>query len=505
MLPFLKRFGNKDGLLFFFLLFLVIVLRIFVLTDFSFQYTDSDQAIMWQGLKDYSKGEFHEPRFYGQAYNSMLEAFLAVPLYKSGIPPYKALPVITTLLAIFPFILISLLVFLKRSPKLALLILSIPLVLPVEYSLITSLPRGFVTGIFASSFACLGIFYPKSKRVFLSVFFAAALGFSLNANSVLLSVPCLAYLFLENIRNKQFYIYAGIGGISGLAIHFFANYFYVTHPYNNTHEFPLAFSFADLFASLPHLSWFFNDVTPLFWKAGILSLALFIILAFLFYRKKEYKKAAIVAFIPVLILLSLGVNKIHDGAASVYFSYSRMYLALPVLLAFSISLFSSATSSGYFYLCLVFPVSFFGYQVSILDNKIAATADPNVFNMVTVAETDKIIAECNALQTVCKEHQVELIVVAGHEHYNFYNYGCATCTDEFPNTLAPTYERRTWRLLEDEKKVYHTVLVIDAEKNRASEFVKRLEIDSSFYLIENNNKTTMELLNAHEIWCREYK
>ena len=386
MLPVFKKFSNKDGVLFFFLLCLVIVLRIFVLMDFSFQYTDSDQVIMWQGLRDYSKGEFHEPRFYGQAYNSMLEAFLAVPLYKLGIPAYKALPIITTLLAIFPFVFISLLVFLKRSPKLALLILSIPLVLPVEYSLITSLPRGFVTGIFISSFACLGIFYPKSKRVFLSSFFVTVIGFSLNANSILLAIPCLVYLFLENIRNKQFYIYAAIGGIAGLAIHFFANYFYVTHPYNNTHEFPLAFSFADLFTSLPHLNWYFNDVTPLLWNAGFLSLVLFIILAFLFYRKQEYKKAAVIGFIPVLILLSLGVNKVHDGAASVYFSYSRMYLALPVLLAFSISLFSNVTSSGYFYLYLLLPVSFFGYQLSVLDVKVNAAADPAVFNMVTFAE-----------------------------------------------------------------------------------------------------------------------
>ena len=95
--------------------------------------------------------------------------------------------------------------------------------------------------------------------------------------------------------------------------------------------------------------------------------------------------------------------------------------------------------------------------------------------------------------------------MANHEYSNFYNYGCVTCTDEFPSTLAPASERRTWRLLEDEKKKYRTVLVIDAEKNRASESVKRLEIDPSFYLIENNNKYTIDLLNSLGIWVRDYK
>ncbi len=50
-----------------------------VLHEFGFQYPDSDQAIMWQGAVDFAQGIFHEPRFYGQDYNTMIESLFAVP------------------------------------------------------------------------------------------------------------------------------------------------------------------------------------------------------------------------------------------------------------------------------------------------------------------------------------------------------------------------------------------------------------------------------------------
>jgi len=62
---------------------------------------------MWHALKDFANGHFYEPRFYGQAYNTMLESLIAVPLFIAGIEANFALPIITSLLAIFPFVLIS--------------------------------------------------------------------------------------------------------------------------------------------------------------------------------------------------------------------------------------------------------------------------------------------------------------------------------------------------------------------------------------------------------------
>ena len=75
---------------------LVLLYRYLTLQNFGFVYVDADQTVMWSGLLDYSSNTWHEPRFYGQNYNSMLESLLAVPLYKLGVPAYIALPIITT-------------------------------------------------------------------------------------------------------------------------------------------------------------------------------------------------------------------------------------------------------------------------------------------------------------------------------------------------------------------------------------------------------------------------
>ena len=44
---------NKNWVIYFILLGLIIILRYKVLEDFAFKYTDSDQTIMWFGLQQY--------------------------------------------------------------------------------------------------------------------------------------------------------------------------------------------------------------------------------------------------------------------------------------------------------------------------------------------------------------------------------------------------------------------------------------------------------------------
>ena len=503
----IKKYIQVDALIYLLILALVLIVRYLVLINFAFKYTDSDQSIMWLGLKDYSKGIFHEPRFYGQAYNSMLEALFTVPLYKLGLAAYKALPIVTSILTLLPYIIISLFAFLKKNTKISFVILSIPLLLPIEYSLITSLSRGFVTGICISAIGCIATFYPRSKFSFLFCGLIAILAYTINSNSVLLSFPCLLFLFLENIKNKYFYLFSSIGIIVGLIIHFWINYFYLLHPYYNLHQMQLDFSPGTLIASLTELDIYFNNTIPIFWGTGFLVLPLFLIIAFLLYRKKEYTKAITVALIPITIILSLGIGKVHDGTDSIFFSYSRMYLSIPILLGFSLSFFTGITNSKLFYFYLLIPCTFFFYQINILNDKIAANISPSKNHVVSVIEVKKLADECNYLKTICTDNKIQLIVISDHWFYDFYDYGCPSCMDSFPNTLRPSYERRTWRLLEDERKIYPTILIIDTKRNFACEFnfVKKVDHTENFYIIENNKLHTMDLLNLIHIEYRKYK
>ncbi len=503
---FVEKYININWLIYSGLLGLIIVFRYMVLVKFGFKFTDSDQSIMWMGLKDYSNGIFHEPRFYGQAYNTMLEALLAVPLYKLGCPPYKALPFITSILTLIPYIIISLTVFLKKSPKLSILILSIPLLLPIEYSLVTSLSRGFVTGVFISSLGVVGLFYSKSKITFALSAFIAVIGYSVNSNSVLISFFCLLYLFMMNLRNKNYYLFSSIGFIFGIIIHFYTQYFYILNPYYDLHQLQVSFSVKDLFLSFKNLNVYFNDVTPVFWTAGFLVLFMFFIISGLLFRIKKYRESLLVTLIPFAIVMTLGIDKVHDGSNSVFFPYSRMYLSIPILLCMSLSFFSGVIKSKYFYLYLFIPFVFFLFSFHNLDRSVAINTGPAKKSIITVVETSGLLIECNNLKSICDDYKIQLVIISDHWGYDILNYGCPACFDSFPNTLRPVYERRTWRLIEDENKIYNQVLVIDYKKNLTEKLgLVKIADSDGFYLLKNNQLRTINLIDSLQIECRKYK
>lgn len=502
--PFKKQF-NIDVLIYLVLLFLVILYRYLVLVKFGFKYTDSDQTIMWLGLKEYAAGIFHEPRFYGQVYNSMMEALIAVPLYKLGMPACKSLPLITSVFALMPFVVISFFT-LKKSPKIALVIISIPLLLPVQYALLTTIPRGFVAGIFVAVFGCITLFYPKSKWGFFLLSFTGVIGFSLNFNAVLLFLPCFIYLFLKCIKNKTFYIYTLIGLALGFGIHFLVNYFYVLHPFNDVHKIALNFSFNDIWIGIKKIDPFLNTITPIFWKTGFLVLLMFVIIAIFLFRRKEYTKAFSVISIPVFVILTLGINKVHDGTPSIFYSYARMYLAIPVLLAVSLS-FLKPNNSKLFYIYLVLPFAFFAYQISQLDTVIEKSLLPSNDNKVAVATVDKFAKECNHLQDICNTYKVDLVIIINHPYCDFYDYGCTAYMPNFPKTIRPSYERRTWRFIEDEKKVYKNILFVDIGRNASSNLgvLEMLPNETGVFLLKNNSKYTIDLFNQLPVPYRKYK
>src|ERR1700744_3370283 len=128
---------NILNVLFFIFLTLVVANRFVLYFLLNFDFIDNDQPIMWLGTEDFSKGIFHEPRFYGQSYNTMLEALLAVPFYKFGIPTYECVPAVTHFLALFPFVFTSLYLFFKNEKAKAVVVLGGLLCLTTGYDIVT--------------------------------------------------------------------------------------------------------------------------------------------------------------------------------------------------------------------------------------------------------------------------------------------------------------------------------------------------------------------------------
>jgi hypothetical protein len=105
-----------------------------------FKYTDEDQAVLWNAANDLLHGWIPEPCFYGQSFNSCVEGLLAAPLVLLHVPYWIAVPTITIVLGLFPFLLMAWFAWRRGQSWLAALALLVPLALPVRYAILTGIP-----------------------------------------------------------------------------------------------------------------------------------------------------------------------------------------------------------------------------------------------------------------------------------------------------------------------------------------------------------------------------
>ena len=484
------------------LLAILLAEKLFSLVQFGFKYTDSDQSIMWLATTHFAEGLFYEPRFYGQDYNTTLEAFLATPLYWLNIPLNIALPLTTVFLAILPFLVAVYVAVKNNARQQALLILAIAIALPVEYDLITSLSRGFVTGIAVTSLGLLSLLNQGGKWKWVLLGFTSVLGFSINPNAVLITIPLAFYHLLHNYSNKQFYVLVTMGALPAIALHIAAHWFYIEHPEYVLHSYWIEFSWENFSNAIQTLDDFFNAVTPFFWKQGWISLLIPIGLAVLAYYQKNKQLSLVFISIPFLFLLPLFSSKIQDGSLSIFFPHARMYLAIPVTLSFMIMLtrwkYSVATG-------LILAITIVLAVVKPLQLSEVIQKHTSMQSHVSILKTDELNKLCEQLGEAASSHDVGLIIIHNHWYYDFYTYACPCLVDNLPPTIRPSYERRTWRLKEVEKETYPSILMIDQTLHLS-------ELDSSFvllneyhgfYLIQDNNQPTQQLLNSLNIPLRD--
>ncbi len=507
----LKDTGRlKQDALFFGILAFVIVLRCLILVDFAFNIYDSDQSIMWNGAIDYSHGIFHEPRFYGQAYSTMLEALLAVPLIWLSVPVYIALPVITTVLTLLPFVLIALVARSQGKVLQACLVLAIPIFLPVEYGFLTTLARGFVPGIFVASIGAVMLYYPDRKWGWFIFGLCSMLGYSVNSNSFLISAPVFLYLWLNNLKTSRFYFYCGAGFLIGLAVHLLVALFYILHPDHAIHHlarFMMAISlFLDAFK---HLDRHLGFVTPVFGTHGIMSLILFILIGTIFLFQKK-RNAAIMAFASLgLILVSLSLKQVFMSTDSIFYSYARYYLALPVLIALFIP-FLGIPFKRIWIVVMILTTGLFIARVQDIEPAYTRVLAPGINHYISIATPEIFRKKCQQIGYFAKLLNISLVVVENDYFYDFIDYGCATCFEKFPATLRPVYERRVWRLKEEQTSVHRNIMIVDFGFRMGRE-LKKLDQTGvtyfnvqGFYFILGNKKPTLELLKTLDIEIRPF-
>lgn len=490
-----------------FALFLVLVLldRFNTFLRFSIVYTDSDQTLLWQVAKDLMSGSFHGPCFYGQSYNPVFEPLFAIPFLFSGMGYYSALPLTTIIMSLAPFLILSVYFYKRINPLTGLLPLILSLLLPPEYSMLTSISRGFVTGIF---FAVIGFVLFVYHKSYYSKFIGGislGIGIYANPNCILLFPLILPFLPFNRKELFRMLMPMILGFFLGLSSIGFNAAYYDLHPEMVIHGSPgLDLSFTSFIKIMSRLYNYFDFVTPLIWRSGWISLFVFVIIGIRLWRYNRKLECLTLSLLFVLILFSFFVSKVSDGTNSVFFSGSRMFLAYPFILLFIFiyylhTITVSRQRNVFFILILValisFPIKQFTFDF-FLKNALKGSKN----SIVKVITVDKLKATCKDILAFA-DGNVDLIIAnSGNAPDQLITYGCPCLIQKFPITFQPLYERRTWLWPGIMDRIYNRVLIHGKDTTIWNRMhldklnIIRRDIPDGWLLIENQYNTH-DLLN----------
>jgi len=466
---------------------------------------------MWIGSYDFYKLEFYEPAYYGQNYNTMLEALLAAPFFRFASPAY-ILPIVTSTLALFPYFILAIVCYRKQLKVQSLFIMAIPLLLPPEYDFITSMPRGFVTGIFFAVLASIYVYYQDKKWSFFLFAFFSVLGFALNPNGILYTLPCGLFLLYQNYKKKSFYIQSALGGALAAIYPLYISYFYQKYPNYLVHElWTLRFSFESLKMGLTNLSNHFGSIAPIYWYHSTMVILIFTAIPVIFLIQKKYSWTIISVITILLTLLTFGVNKIYDGDGSVFLPVSRMYLAIPFMIVLWVSFMEIKKWKIPVALLLVITCCSFMQRTIIIDDVVDTATIPPKNSLLTAYKMEPLEADCDRIYELVRRFDVNRIIVAHHWADKYLSYACPSCNTDIPLTLTPSNDRRTWRLLQEKDLVYKTILFIDETQQIKEEAlvpgkkpIELIALGNNTFLLQNNSLTILELIKRLNIELRSF-
>ncbi len=505
ILPRLRKYWSKPLPIFIVLLILLLVDRVLSLTHFGFRYTDIDQLVLWNGAIDYSKGIFHEPFFYGQPYNYMLESFLAVPLLWLNIPIYLALPLLTCFLAIVPYLLLALFFWWYKYPTWGLISLALPLLLPLEYNFLTSLSRGNVQAHVFIPFLFFALFHPENNRNILLFFLASGISIIANTSSLLFVLPAAVYIWMFHLRNKRFYLYALLV-FPFLALDYWAKYYYKINPEKVLHEQSGMYldgqTFIQSFSHLKHFEFLFPGQSNLGW------IYLFVLILFIYLNFKWKKGKALLynSSQLLLILMTFSVPKIQTEYlnAGIFFTPSRLYLFLPLCMLWAFFLtFKNKINKDYLPFSLLILCCFsFAYKQHNIDQTVNKVIEGTSF---PISEIKSLKERVKNLDAVIDDHQVDLVITNNTLGLNYTQDGYAfhglseykSKGDTKCIVVNQTGDRRTWLYdeAEDAKCVLLHLYSLDSLQLKKVKHAQIHPIQFLIYPGDDNVSNTLKKLN----------
>ena len=355
---------------------LYVVYRIFLLFVFNFQYTDHDQLSMWYATASFAHFDFWQPRWFGGNKNAMIESILAVPFYWIGVKLKYALPIVTCILSLIPFSFLILSCIRKKEYDKALTILVYLSFMGVNYDLLSSAPRSFVSGLALMSIAIYLL--SVNKFLFISGLLIPIAIMSTATSLIIITFVSIIY-FLSNIKNLKNllknlsnYKFFALGFIFGSLIYYYSSYFYeVICKECSASKLSLNWTFDIFLNNFPSFNESFKAFSVL--PIGLITICFLGVMLILFLYKKSYFNFFSWLLVLVLSFSLYSFSKVSDYSHdSFYLPQFRLFMYVPILVAIAIYYTFSYKSKFFYYVILsivfVFSLSFKLNKLSNINN-----------------------------------------------------------------------------------------------------------------------------------------
>ena len=495
-------------LLFSLTLILLLIDRSLSLYFFNFNYGDVDQLVMWNGAVDYANGIFQEPYFYGQPYNYMLESFVSIPLLWVNVPIYKALPITTTLLGILPYILFAIFLLRKNHFFWSLCILAIAILLPIEFNFLTAISRGFVQAFLFLPLLFLPLLNPSNKKFIPLLFITTGLCIIANQSAILLLFPIVMYIASYHYKSIRFYLHI-LWILPFWILDSCSKYYYKLHPEK------VLLEITGLKLDLPT---FIDTLTnpnkleyllPFHFSNSYFYLISLTVLATIAYLKQSKHVVILIVSSIVLLLFTFAIPKVQAEYplqnAGIFFTVSRFYLTLPILLFSALFLvFSKFAPRIRWNVCIVLlcGASLF-YKFHHIEQTVKKTISNSSF---PVFKNQDVVNHVRAIQRISNKHHIDLIVFALNPSWDWTNlhtayafnpilYSDKSTINKPLVSVNITGDRRTW-LYQDAQRCKQILTVGIPFSDTTMNNVPSKRISENFVHFQNTYTTTQQLFTT---------
>lgn len=471
-----------------FTLWVFAVYKAVCIVALGFQFTDSDQTVMWQAAMDMASGDFHSLFRYGQTYSSNLESLLAVPLLWLKVPVYQALPIVSGMLSALPVFLFADIAARNGRYTGATLIFIFTVAFPIENWQTSMLSRGFIQGIACVSLGIYIIYRTRMSIMFSLAGLLIAGGIWQNPNALFLlcALPLMAHRFRPLSR-----ITIALSGAVAATLMWFAlralairhiEYVVIPEPGMDWQIHYFIENLRQLNLILSHT--FYTGIY------GIIFLTLFIVIA----PKNRYLLAAVTLLI-LLIFIFIGFKGIGNFSDNVFFGPGRFFLAIPYVVMYFISFTEKGIKkvSSRFLITWLFGIA--GYMF-VRHSNVQFMCRKNA--PVFVEKISELSKDCLDIKKIYKQKNAAIILTGDHYMQETVTCGCAGIDKNFPVALRPKFERRGWLWADYGKQISGTVLFLDSqlpEEYVQSVFsAERIYLRGNAYVLSTGNLSNKEVM-----------